>query len=34
MVGSCVSCCLVEMILLTAFAVDVTAADGAFCHLA
>ena len=32
MVGSCISCRLVEMIFLTAFAVDVAAAVGAFCH--
>lgn len=33
-VGSGISCCLVEMILLTGCAVDVTAAIGAFCCLA
>lgn len=34
MVGRCISCRLVEMILLTGFTVDVTAAVGAFCCLA
>ena len=31
MLGSCISCCLINMILLTAFAIDVAAAVGAFC---
>ena len=34
MVGSFISWCLVEMILMTAFAVDVAAAVGDFSHLA